>query len=104
MGAAEETYVFNQAQQTLALQDLVCGCGLLSAGNSQAMVTPIKDGAATKLRADSRTIAAAIYYPIAAGDRAQLEEITRSLLGWLSQASEEEGSMALLLPGEVVEL
>lgn len=82
LGQPGEQYVFNAAGQALDLQDLVCGCGLRD-GASVPMVTPIKDGLATKLAPDTTRIAGAIYYPLAAGSPAHLEQVTTRFLRWL---------------------
>jgi DNA/RNA-binding domain of Phe-tRNA-synthetase-like protein len=98
LGEAEERYVFNPAGQVLDLKDLVCGCGLLpdESPSSSPMVTPIKDSMATKIQEQTTRIAGCIYYPLQAGNIAQLKAITEELLAWLSSCADSpSGSMAL---------
>lgn len=61
-GLPGESYVFNSAGHAIDLEDLVCGCSA-SGGSSTPIVNPVKDSMATKLTADSRSAAMAIYIP-----------------------------------------
>ena len=104
LGAEDEAYVFNSAGQTLALRDLVCGCALTDAG-STPLVTPIKDGLASKLTAETTRVGGCIYYPLSAGSREHLEETTRALARWLGLCGQSvQTSWALVLPGESTSL
>jgi DNA/RNA-binding domain of Phe-tRNA-synthetase-like protein len=83
LGRSGESYVFNPSGQVLALDDLVSGCGLYPDGASRPLVTPIKDGLATKIRPASRTIAGCIYFPLASGGIDALQAATGELEHWL---------------------
>ncbi len=63
-GLPDETYVFNPAGHSIALQDLVVGCALVDGHNSgQPIVNPIKDSAATKTNSESVHFGMALYVP-----------------------------------------
>ena len=100
LGAEGERYVFNAGGQLLELRDLVCGCAL-AGGESTALVTPIKDGLASKLTPESSRLAGCIYYPLPAGSREHLEEVTHDFAAWLGKCGEGvETAWAVALPGE----
>jgi DNA/RNA-binding domain of Phe-tRNA-synthetase-like protein len=102
LGRPGERYIFNAADQVLELEDLICGAAL-AGERSRPIVTPIKDSLATKLRPSSRRVGGCIYYPVAAGNREHLEQITAELLAWLLLCGAgASGSTALALPGETV--
>lgn len=99
LGRPGESYVFNAAGQTLELEDLLCGAGLVGEA-SRPMVTPIKDGLATKLTPASTRLAGCIYYPVEVGGRAQLAAATEELFRWLSLCGADvRGAWAVLEPG-----
>lgn len=105
LGRAGERYVFNQAGQSLELEDLVTGCTLAPDGSSRPIVTPVKDSLATKLTASSRRVGGCIYYPLGHGSRAALAAITETFLSWLRACgAQAEGACAVALAGERVEL
>jgi len=104
LGAAGESYVFNHAGQSLDLTDLVVGCGLVS-GASVPMITPIKDGMATKIHDATTRLAGCIYYPLSVGGAARLRLIAGELLGWLLKGHPDaRGATAVCLPGETQRL
>ncbi len=99
LGAQEEQYVFNAGGQLLQLRDLVCGCALTD-GQSAALITPIKDGLASKLTPESARLAGCIYYPLPAGSKEHLEQVTQEFAGWLGKCGEGvEVSWGVVLPG-----
>lgn len=105
LGAEGESYVFNPAGQVLELRDLVCGCGLHDDGASRPLVTPIKDGMASKVWAETQRLAGVIYWPLTAGGEELLREATQELARWLGSCGVAvTTTMALLGPGETVEL
>lgn len=105
LGAAGESYVFNPTGQVLELRDLVCGCGLDDDGRSRPLVTPIKDGMASKVRAETRRLAGVIYWPLAAGGEALLAEATKQLAHWLGTCGSDVTTTTTLLgPGQTAEL
>ncbi len=105
LGRAGESYVFNPSGQVLDLEDLVCGCGLVPDGRSQPMVTPVKDGLATKIRLETRAVAGCIYFPLEAGGAARLREVTGALYRWLLACGDRTaGAMGIVLPGESLTL
>jgi DNA/RNA-binding domain of Phe-tRNA-synthetase-like protein len=125
LGRAGESYVFNPTGQVLELADLVCGCALDSGGASRAIVTPIKDSLATKIRESSSELCGCIYYPLAGGGpqrvhpaggerhaaapmvtgRERLESATADFLKWLlTCGGRTHGELALCLPGQSVSL
>ena len=104
LGAEDESYVFNAGGQQLGLRDLVCGCAL-NGGESTPLVTPIKDGLASKLTTRTTRVAGCIYYPLAAGSREHLEETTRTFARWLATCGEDlEPTWAVAMPGQSVEV
>jgi DNA/RNA-binding domain of Phe-tRNA-synthetase-like protein len=102
LGRADESYVFNPSGQSLELEDLVCG----AAGEpSHPIVTPIKDGMATKIHAGTKELAAAIYYPLSFGGQSELETITSELASWLGSCGEKvDVASDVLLFGKSVKL
>ncbi len=88
LGRAGERYTFNSAGQMLELQDLVCGCRVDEEG-SVPIVTPIKDSMAAKITAQTRYVAAVIYYPSSAGALAPLETILAELGSYLALCGPE---------------
>lgn len=105
LGAEGESYVFNPAGQVLELRDLVCGCGLDEDGASRPLVTPIKDGMASKVQAETRRLAGVIYWPLSAGGEELLRAATQELARWLGTCGGEVATtMTLLGPGDTVEL
>jgi DNA/RNA-binding domain of Phe-tRNA-synthetase-like protein len=104
LGAAGEAYVFNLGGQTLDLTDLLVGCGLLG-GASKPMVTPIKDSLATKTTPATTRVAAAIYWPTAAGDLDELARVTEELRRWLAVCGASPTSaVAVCRPGDTAAL
>jgi DNA/RNA-binding domain of Phe-tRNA-synthetase-like protein len=101
LGGAEERYVFNPSGQELQLRDLVCGCGLHEdTPVSRPLVTPIKDGLATKLTEATTRVAGCIYYPLQAGSVEHLRQITADFARWLEACGEgAEAATAVLEPG-----
>ena len=95
LGEPEEKYQFNPSGQELQLKDLVCGCSTVP------LVTPIKDGMATKINEQTTNLAGSIYFPLQAGTN--LEEITKEFLEWLLLCG-ETGSWAVAKPGETITL
>ncbi|MCA9668272.1 MAG: hypothetical protein KC503_21920 [Myxococcales bacterium] len=109
LGRSGERYVFNSADQLLELEDLVVGCALTAGGESVPLWTPIKDGMRSKIDASTRRVAACIYYPIEAGERAHLETITAELHRWLDACRPDGGGAAraahaLAMPHETATL
>jgi DNA/RNA-binding domain of Phe-tRNA-synthetase-like protein len=105
LGYADESYVFNPTGQTLALRDLMCGCGLYAERGSMPIVTPIKDSLATKLTNASTRLAACIYYPLSAGSSEHLTEVVQELLRWLLTCGPEcTGNAGVCLPGQTLQL
>jgi len=104
LGAEDEQYAFNPSGQVLGLRDLVCGCGL-GVDRSTPLVTPIKDGMATKIGPATTRLAGAIYYPLNQGGADSLSTITGEFLSWLRQCGQAaEGASAMALPGETITL
>ncbi len=104
LGAEGERYVFNSAGQTLELCDLVCGCGLDEGGVSRPLITPIKDGMASKINAETRRVAGVVYVPLAEG-QALVGEVAEALARWLARCGDGvDVSAAALMPGQVVSL
>ena len=99
LGAEEEQYVFNAGGQLLQLRDLVCGCAL-TGDESTALITPIKDGLASKLTPDSTRLAGCIYYPLPAGSKEHLEQVTKEFAGWLGKCGDGvDVSWGIVMPG-----
>jgi DNA/RNA-binding domain of Phe-tRNA-synthetase-like protein len=104
LGREGERYVFNPSGQVLELEDLLCGCGLVSDGRSQPVVTPVKDGLATKLTPATRRVAGCIYYPLGAGGRDRLAAVTADFARWLAVCGATRADWAVAGPGESVSL
>ena len=103
LGGAEERYLFNPAGQLLELADLVCGCRIGPSGTTP-IVTPIKDGMATKIVPATRRLAGVIYFPVKAGLEL-LEQANAELAGWLGGCGPQVvTSTAIARTGEVVTL
>lgn len=102
LGREEEAYVFNASGQTLRLHDLAIGC---RAGEEEApVVSPIKDGHATKTTDATRRVAGCIYAPVDAVSSTELEALCAAFAGWLRQCGEALTTAAVAEPGETVEL
>lgn len=100
LGAPDERYVFNAADQTLELRDLVCGVAVGGEGSSP-VVSPIKDSMATKVQSGTTHIGGVIYYPLEVGGAAALETIVAELRDWLGCCGPAvDLSSGLLLPGK----
>jgi DNA/RNA-binding domain of Phe-tRNA-synthetase-like protein len=104
LGRPGERYVFNPSGQVLELEDLLCGCGVFDDGRSQPMVTPVKDGLATKLAAATHRVAGCIYYPLATGGRDRLAAITADFARWLGVCGATRAVWAVAGPGESLSL
>jgi len=102
LGRAGESYVFNPSGQVLELADLLCGCGLFADGRSQPMVTPVKDGLATKLTPATRRVAGCIYFSLGAGGRDRLRQVTAGFARWLQVCGATRAEWAVAGPGESV--
>ena len=104
LGRADERHVFNPSGQVLDLGDLLCGCGVFADGRSQPMVTPVKDGLATKLTPATRRVAGCIYFPLGAGGRERLAAVTADFARWLGVCGATRAEWAVAGPGESVSL
>jgi DNA/RNA-binding domain of Phe-tRNA-synthetase-like protein len=99
----DERYVFNSAGQSLELRDLVCGC-VVDEGASRPLITPIKDGMASKIEAGTRRVAGVVYAPLISGE-ALIREITEEFARWLACCGDEvKVSADVLMPEQVVSL
>ena len=92
LGKVGESFVFNETGQQIDLTDLITGFAV--AGDHQSpMINPVKDAMATKTAADTRNVAAAVYYPIDAGSHNHLQQLLddfAALLGQLGPQAETE--------------
>jgi DNA/RNA-binding domain of Phe-tRNA-synthetase-like protein len=79
-GRPGESYVFNTAGQEIALDDLVLGA---RAHDDAPLVTPVKDGLATKTTPATTRVAGLVYAPAAAVSEAQLSDLLTRFAGWL---------------------
>lgn len=100
LGREGEKYVFNNSGQEIDLRDLVCGCEVLPDGTSRPIVNPIKDGMATKVRPETAAVIGAIFYPLDAISRAEMDAAASEFLEKLLRGTAGRGGRALLLPGE----
>ena len=104
LGREDESYAFNDAQQSIALRDLVIGCGI--DGNDPLgvpLVSPIKDSVKTKTSDRSRNVAAIVYAPLTDGPMGSLEEIVTEFRVLLAMCGEDaHASEAIVLSGETV--
>jgi DNA/RNA-binding domain of Phe-tRNA-synthetase-like protein len=99
LGGEGESYIFNQAGQALDLRDLICGCAQHK-DRSQPIVTPIKDGAATKIRGTSSRLVGAIYFPLA-DPSVSPEAVTADFGRWLMTCGPAvRSAVGVMRPGE----
>lgn len=104
LGAEGEAYVFNASGQALDLHDLVVGCRVRG-GAEEPIVSPIKDGHATKTAPDTRRVAACVYAPASAVGPDELRALCTTFAGWLARCgSDVDASTAIAAPGETVSL
>jgi DNA/RNA-binding domain of Phe-tRNA-synthetase-like protein len=100
LGLPEERYVFNPAGQVLELCDLIGGFAERPTG-TVPIVNPVKDSLLTKTTADTRNVAACIYFPWREGAQAQLQVITKELYRWLLLTHHDaQGQWGIALPGQ----
>jgi DNA/RNA-binding domain of Phe-tRNA-synthetase-like protein len=107
LGREGEEYVFNTASQTLDLQDLVIGARVSGQadGPDEPIVSPIKDSHATKTSGNTRRVAAAVYAPVSAVTRDEMEAVCERFAAWLAGCGDVVAtSMAVADPGEGVRL
>jgi len=103
LGRAGEAYVFNASGQTLDAHDLVVGCRVR--GEEEPIVSPIKDGHATKTTPETRRVAGCVYAPANAVSLDELRALCETFAGWLARCGEEvRTSVAVAGPGETVSL
>ncbi len=104
LGREGEAYVFNASGQTLGVHDLVVGCRVRG-GAEEPIVSPIKDGHATKTAPETRRVAGCIYAPANAVSPGELRALCETFAGWLARCGEEvRTSVAVAGPGETVSL
>lgn len=102
LGTDGEAYLFNASGQTLALRDLVVGCR--GVGLGEPIVSPVKDGHATKTTTETSHVVGCIYAPAEAVSRDTLGELCEEFAGWLAQCGGARTTTAVADPGETVEL
>jgi len=106
LGREGESYVFNEAGQTIDLQDLVVGCSVHEAGgDSRPIVNPVKDSMETKTNDASVRIAAIVYGRADDGPAGSLEDTCRQFKDLLSGCGDAAAaSWAIARAGESIEL
>jgi len=105
LGAPDESYVFNEAGQSIDLTDLVLGAAVTdSAPEGVPIVNPVKDGLTTKTTPATRRVAALVYAPDEDGPAGTLAEIARRFAALLAACGDASASFAVLDPGARVEL
>lgn len=102
LGQPGEAYVFNTADQTIKLDDLIVGCGLDDPGDDGTpMVNPVKDSLATKTTDETHRVAACVYTPGEAVSTEELAAICASFAALLGDCGDEvETAYGIVLPGE----
>lgn len=83
-GTDGESYVFNPSGQTIELKDMVTGFAC-DEHRHTPIVNPVKDSMATKTTPESRTAAAAVYFPIEAVGPEDRRQIMDEFAGFFSQ-------------------
>lgn len=85
LGAAGESYVFNEAGQPIDLADLIVGCRA-SAGDDlgEPIVNPVKDSMETKSTPETNRVASVIYAPAEAIETGRLEEACENFAALLA--------------------
>lgn len=89
LGKDGEEYVFNSANQSIQLRDLVTGF-TIQRNKDIPIINPIKDSLKTKTTTSTRNIGAAIYFPLQAGTKDDLRNIIREFSILLDGISENE--------------
>ncbi len=87
-GKEAEEFVFNPSGQTISLLDLVTGFAVKD-GLEAPIVTPVKDCQQTKTDAETRNIAAAVYYPAEWTGKPALEDMLSEFTELLDMVSEK---------------
>ena len=87
-GKEAEEFVFNPSGQTISLLDLVTGFAVKD-GLETPIVTPVKDCQQTKTDAETRNIAAAVYYPAEWTGKPALEDMLSEFTELLDMVSEK---------------
>lgn len=97
LGEPDEEYVFNAADQRIRLKDLIVGCFQNDDGSSTPIVNAVKDSMATKTRAATCNVAAAIYSPRHEGPVRDLEGVCKEFVRILTSTSPRaRGSFSVL--------
>lgn len=88
-GRKDESYVFNEAGQSIDLGDLIIGCKI-HYQNEIPFINPIKDSMSAKITTSTRNIGAAIYFPLKAGNKDYLYDIEREFMMLLECLTHEQ--------------
>jgi DNA/RNA-binding domain of Phe-tRNA-synthetase-like protein len=83
-GEPDESFIFNQAGQRLAVAGLICLCGT-SAERPEPLGTPVKDSMSGKVVEEDRHVVACIYAPRDAVDADELQQFTTQLTTGLAR-------------------
>lgn len=89
LGKEGEEFVFNSANQSIDLKDLVTGF-TIQRNKDIPIINPIKDSLKTKTTTSTRNIGAAVYFPLKAGTKDDLRDIVREFSILLDGISESE--------------
>lgn len=103
LGKAEEEYVFNEAGQTIRLEDLVL-LAKVEGGKSTPFANPVKDSLATKTTDSTVSIGVALYAPLSLGE-AEVAKYLEELSHWLKQTSpQSQVRWCTVFPSQIGEL
>lgn len=104
LGAAAESYVFNNAGQTIGVEDLVVGASVEGADEvGIPRVNPVKDSMETKTSDATRNVAAIVYARVDDGPTGSLDSICR-LFRDLLAACAAEAEAAVLCHRDTVKI
>ena len=96
-GHPGETYVFNHTGQEIALDDLLLGA---RAPDDAPLVTPVKDGLATKTTPATTRVAGLVYAPASAMSEATLAALLADFAAYLTACGPgARAAWALVPPG-----
>lgn len=89
-GRGDESFVFNQAGQTLELEGLICVCHTVD-GVTQPVGTPVKDSQLAKVTADDTHVLACIFAPRSSVPDARLQHWADELAAGIERWCAPEG-------------
>ncbi len=97
LGAEDESYVFNSAEQVIEVAGLVS----LARAGGPALANPVKDSMLTKLKDDTTRVLGVIYASSATCSRDEMEQAVQEFESLLSEHAGAKETHTRILPEEI---